>query len=58
MIISSGMGLLLDGSLDIRTEAKTIFVPFVSHPRFEEVVLRGIIEKKCKEENSMDNFNG
>ena len=56
MILSSGILLLVDGSLDIRTEAKTIFAPCVKHPNFETIIVRGIIEKKCKKADSMEKF--
>ena len=57
LILTSGMHLLLDGSLDVRTEAKTIFTPFISHPKFEENILRGFIERRCKDENNSEKFS-
>ena len=57
LILTSGMHLLLDGSLDVRTEAKTIFTPFISHPKFEENILRGFIERRCKDENNSETFS-
>ena len=57
LIVSSGILLLVDGSLDTRTEAKTIFSPCVGHTKFESVILKGIIEKKCKKEKNMEQFS-
>ena len=56
-LLASGTLLLLDGSLDIRTEAKTIFVPIITHQQFEEVIVRGILEKKYKKENNLEKYS-
>ena len=53
-LLASGTLLLLDGSIDIRTEAKTIFAPIITHQKFEEVIVKGILEKKYKKENNME----
>jgi hypothetical protein len=54
LLLTSGTLLLLDGSLDIRTEAKTIFTPIITHQKFDEVIVRGILERKYKKENNME----
>ena len=56
LIINSGTILLLDGSLDIRTEAKTIFMPCVAQSRFETIIVRNVIEKKYKRTDTMEKF--
>ena len=56
LMMESGTLLLLDGSLDIRTEAKTIFHPMITHSRFQEVIVKGIIEKKYRKENNLERF--
>ena len=56
IIINSGTILLLDGSLDTRSEAKAIFAPLVIHPKFEVIILKGILEKKYKKENNVERF--
>ena len=53
----SGTLLLLDGSLDTRTEAKTIFAPIITHKKFEEVIVKGYLQKKFKKENNMEKLS-
>jgi len=36
VLLSTGVVLLLDGSLDTRTEAKRIFAALSSHPRYDD----------------------
>ena len=54
--MESGTLLLLDGSLDIRSAAKTIFQPLIKNPKFEDVIVRGIIERKHRKENNLERF--
>ena len=57
LILTSGTLLLLDGSLDIRTEAKTIFTPIIKHNKFNDVIIKGILEKKYRKENNLEKFS-